>query len=389
MRRLPHCKQPSTGLVVHIAGTFGLICAVLLGLMTVALKRTHREPHQVEAQFATLAARVSETKADLGQYKARLQDAAKRPQQLTANRDTVVSATDCPLSQIAEFAQKRSANEILSAQEPIAALKLVTLITPEARLSGPVHPEAVITDAPPEPVRDAGGITEPGRPGINEFGRVLASAGLNIYRLFSQFGLNPAEGGPFVPPRKRDQRSGIDWDKLEGIRGLIKSLPLSVPLEYFRLESRFGPRRDPFNRRPSFHTGLDLSAPYMSPIYATAPGIVTYAGYRGGYGRVVEIDHGNGIFTIYGHMHRYMVSVGQRVAQHAQIGSLGSTGRSSGPHVHYEILVNGEPQDPERFIALAPLVSVAERFTGQAGSAGRVMPDSTGASFIKQRLRAH
>jgi Peptidase family M23 len=71
--------------------------------------------------------------------------------------------------------------------------------------------------------------------------------------------------------------------------------------------------------------------------------------------------HGNGISTIYGHMHRYMVSVGQRVVEHTQIGSLGSTGRSSGPHVHYEILVNGEPQDPERFIGLARLISVTER----------------------------
>src|SRR5271163_1614779 len=348
---------------MHIAGTFGLICAVSLCLLTVAIEQTHRESHQVGAQFATLAARVSETKPDLGQYKPRLEGAAKGPRQLSANRDTTASATDCPLSQIGEFAQKHSASEISSPQEPIAALKPVTLITPEADLSGSdtLHPEAVIIDAPLEPERDAGGVTEPGRPGISEFARVLASAGLNIQRLFSQLGLNRAEGGPFVPPRKGDQRSGIDWDKLEGIRGLIKSLPLSVPLEYFRLESRFGPRRDPFNRRHSFHTGLDLSAPYMSPIYATAPGIVAYAGYRGDYGRVVEIDHGNGIATVYGHMHRYIVAVGQWVAQHAQIGSLGSTGRSSGPHVHYEILVNGEPQDPERFIALAPLMSVTER----------------------------
>ena len=163
----------------------------------------------------------------------------------------------------------------------------------------------------------------------SEFARVLATAGLNIQRVFSQLGLNRAAGGPLVPPRK-GPLSGIEPDKLEGIRGLIKSLPLSVPLKYFRLESRFGPRRDPFNRRPSFHTGLDLSAPYMSPIYATAAGIVTYAGYRNGYGRVVEIDHRNAISTVYGHMHRYMVSVGQRVSEHAQIGSLGSTGRSSG-----------------------------------------------------------
>jgi len=98
---------------------------------------------------------------------------------------------------------------------------------------------------------------------------------------------------------------------------------------------------------------------------------------------------GHGISTIYGHMYRYMVSVGQRVSEHAQIGSLGSTGRSSGPHVHYEILVNGEPQDPERFIALAPLMSVTDDNTGQASSAGRVMPDPTGASVVKQPLRAH
>lgn len=362
MRRLPHCKQPSARLVTHIASTLGLVYAVLLGLLTVALEQTHREVPQIEALLTTLAARVSETQADLGQSKPRLQEGPTRPQQPSTNQGTAVSATDRPLSHIGELNHKYSASEISWSQGSIAGLKLVTLITPEDDLSGSdtLHPEAIITDTAPEPERDASGVTEPGRPGISEFARVLATAGLNIQRLFSQLSLNRATGGPFVPPRK-GPLSGNEPDKLEGIRGLIKSLPLSVPLKYFRLESRFGLRRDPFNRRPSFHTGLDLSAPYMSPIYATAAGIVTYAGYRSGYGRVVEIDHGNAISTVYGHMHHYMVSVGQRVSEHAQIGSLGSTGRSSGPHVHYEILVNGEPQDPERFIALAPLMSVIEK----------------------------
>jgi murein DD-endopeptidase MepM/ murein hydrolase activator NlpD len=134
---------------------------------------------------------------------------------------------------------------------------------------------------------------------------------------------------------------------------------LAVPLDQYQLESRFGPRRDPFNRRPSFHTGIDLSAPYMSPVYATAGGVVTYTGWRSEYGKVVEITHGNGIVTLYGHLHRPIVSVGQRVAEHTQIGYLGSTGRSSGPHVHYEILVNDEPQDPEKFIGLARVIPVA------------------------------
>jgi len=141
----------------------------------------------------------------------------------------------------------------------------------------------------------------------------------------------------------------------------MKSLPLSVPLDYYQLESRFGPRRDPFNRRSAFHTGIDLSAPYMSPVHATAAGTVTYAGYYSDYGKVVEIDHGNGIATLYAHLHRYIVSVGQRVAEHEQVGFLGSSGRSSGPHVHYEVRVNDEPQDPEKFIGLARVIPAAER----------------------------
>ena len=276
MRRLPRCKQPSAGLVIHIASTFGLVYAILLGLLTVALEQTHREVPRIDAMLTTLAARVSETKADLGQYKPRLQEAATRRQQPSTNQDTAASEIDRPLSKIGELNQKHSASEISWPQGSIAASKLVTLIMPEDDLSGSytLHPEAMITDTAPEPEPEASGVTEPGRPGISEFARVLATAGLNIQRLFSQLGLNRAAGGPFVPPRK-GPLSGIEPDKLEGIRGLIKSLPLSVPLKYFRLESRFGPRRDPFNRRPSFHTGLDLSAPYMSPIYATAAGIVT------------------------------------------------------------------------------------------------------------------
>jgi murein DD-endopeptidase MepM/ murein hydrolase activator NlpD len=85
----------------------------------------------------------------------------------------------------------------------------------------------------------------------------------------------------------------------------------------------------------------------MSPVYATAPGIVTYAGYRRDYGKVIEIDHGSGIVTPYAHMHRYTVSVGQKVEAHMQIGLLGSTGRASGPHVHYEVIVNGKPGSRE------------------------------------------
>jgi len=216
----------------------------------------------------------------------------------------------------------------------------------EARLVEPVQAELAPSEANPahreggapeistEATRRAEGIAEVARRGIGEFERVLASAGINVARLVSRFGVNHAEGGPFMPPTRADQPVGsIVADMIARIRGLAKTLPLSTPLEHYQLGSRFGPRRDPFNGRPAFHTGLDFDAAYMSPVYATAPGIVTYAGYRGAYGKVVEIDHGNGITTLYGHMHRYTVSVGQRVEAHTQIGLLGSTGRASGPHV--------------------------------------------------------
>jgi murein DD-endopeptidase MepM/ murein hydrolase activator NlpD len=223
-------------------------------------------------------------------------------------------------------------------------------------------PETLISDAPPEPEPQSPNLAQLTRQAVAEAKRLLASTGLNVDRLFPQLGQDPgARGGPFVAPPKGSRLDEETPAKLEELRSLMRSLPLSVPLDYYQLESRFGPRHDPFNHRLAFHTGIDLSAPYMSQVHATAAGTVTFAGYRSDYGKVVEIDHGNGIATVYGHLHRFIVSVGQRVAEREQIGLLGSSGRSSGPHVHYEVLVNNEPQDPEKFIGLARVIPAAEK----------------------------
>ena len=139
---------------------------------------------------------------------------------------------------------------------------------------------------------------------------------------------------------------------------MVKSLPVAAPLHSYEIGSRFGVRGDPMNGHAALHTGTDFRAPYMSPVYATASGVVTFSGYRDDYGKIVEIDHGNGLATRYGHLNRATVSVGQQVAAQTQIGFLGSTGRATGPHVHYEVVVNGEPQDPEKFMALGRIVPV-------------------------------
>ena len=114
--------------------------------------------------------------------------------------------------------------------------------------------------------------------------------------------------------------------------------------------SPFGYRSDPFLGRPMLHAGVDLREPYGAEIHATAPGRVTHAGPMGGYGDMVEIDHGDGLATRYGHMAEVDVREGDEVAAGAPLGRLGSTGRSTGPHLHYEVRIDGEPVDPERFL---------------------------------------
>ncbi|MBV8508172.1 MAG: peptidoglycan DD-metalloendopeptidase family protein [Alphaproteobacteria bacterium] len=279
---------------------------------------------------------------------------ARDRQRATADLDRALSDRDRLRARIAQIGQKQSQLGF--------AVRTTALIEtgPSQSAADPARPEMLITDAPPEP-EDQSRIAQLARQAVAEIRRLLASTGLNVERLFPQLAQDRGLGGPFVAPPRGDQPNGTTPDKMEELRSLMKSLPLSVPLDYYQLESRFGPRHDPFNHRSSFHTGIDLSAPYMSPVHATAAGIVTFAGYRSDYGKVIEIDHGNGIATLYAHLHRYIVSVGQRVAEHEQVGFLGSSGRSSGPHVHYEVLVNDEPQDPEKFIGLARVIPAAER----------------------------
>ena len=109
-------------------------------------------------------------------------------------------------------------------------------------------------------------------------------------------------------------------------------------------------RLDPFTGRPALHTGLDFAGPVMTPIRSTAPGIVSFTGVRNGYGQTVEIDHGHGLKTRYAHLAAISVSIGDQVALGLRISALGSTGRSTGPHLHYEVWVNGRAINPQRFL---------------------------------------
>ena len=135
------------------------------------------------------------------------------------------------------------------------------------------------------------------------------------------------------------------------LRRAIPFVPVRRPLiGEADVSSPFGYRPDPFLGRPALHPGVDLVQPYGSTVKATGAGRVVHAGPMGGYGNMVEIDHGNGLATRYGHMSEVLVDEGQEVEAGATLGRLGSTGRSTGPHLHYEVRVDGEPVDPTRFL---------------------------------------
>lgn len=176
--------------------------------------------------------------------------------------------------------------------------------------------------------------------------KALAGTGLTIDKLIRKGRGRSGQGGPFIADRGLHR----DVERWETLSRAVRVLPLAAPLTDFTVSSGFGKRKDPINRRRALHEGVDLKAPLRSPVAATAPGIVVFAGRRGGFGRLVEIDHGLGVRTRYAHLAAIAVRTGQRVVAGQRIGLLGSSGRSTGPHLHYEVLVDDRPRNPARFL---------------------------------------
>jgi murein DD-endopeptidase MepM/ murein hydrolase activator NlpD len=157
----------------------------------------------------------------------------------------------------------------------------------------------------------------------------------------------------------RIQNAARDVSDARALADAAERLPLARPTANAPQTSRFGVRFDPFTRRPALHSGLDFGGGHMAPVVAAGPGVVAFTGQRSGYGKVVEIDHGRGLKTRYAHLHAIGVKPGQRVAVGQRVGGMGSTGRSTGTHLHYEVWVNGRAQNPDRFLRAGAYVREA------------------------------
>lgn len=199
--------------------------------------------------------------------------------------------------------------------------------------------------------------------GISALERTLVVAGLDIPLMLERvlgerLEFSGGVGGPLLVV---DDEPGSETGeklaeveqrllKLQGLQGLMKHLPFAAPLNEFRLTSGFGRRRDPFTNQLAMHPGQDFASRNKNPIHVTAPGTVAFVGWKGGYGKVVEVDHGFGIRTRFAHMSRIYVKRGQKLEFREKVGLVGSTGRSTAPHLHYEVMVDGRQLDPANFL---------------------------------------
>jgi murein DD-endopeptidase MepM/ murein hydrolase activator NlpD len=164
------------------------------------------------------------------------------------------------------------------------------------------------------------------------------------------------EGGPFVPATglhfvERTALVNRTLDDIDALRHAAFAKPVGMPVNTTRISSRFGNRLDPFLKRPAFHAGIDFVATAGTVVRSTAPGVVVEAGWNGGYGQMVEVKHADGVSTRYGHLSKILVSVGDQVETGSPVGRVGSTGRSTGPHLHYETLRNGKSVNPAVYLA--------------------------------------
>jgi len=160
------------------------------------------------------------------------------------------------------------------------------------------------------------------------------------------------QGGPFDgnadPTFKQLFNS---WKKLDNLASSAIAIPSDKPVKTAAFTSGYGVRSDPFRGGHAMHAGIDLAGPYGTPIYATADGTVERAGWNnGGYGNLIELDHGRGIETRYGHLSKILIHAGQQVKRGQLIGYMGSTGRSTGNHLHYEVRIDGKPVNPIPFM---------------------------------------
>ena len=335
----------SSGLQLAVAGVAALLLTVWCGSMgAMAFDRWSSRSEQ--AALLDREAEVARAESQVDQYRGGLQDvtADLRRRQEFIEKMVEAHIGDLPADKPEGKALSDGKGEAAKAVDKVSAL------LPEAAGVAGIEAEqlAFVERLTRYADRRAAAASD-----------AISKLGLNPNAMTSSAGRG--EGGPLLrlatakdgslDPRFR--RLGVSLARMDALENGLASIPQVKPARVAYVSSSYGYRSDPFTGGAAFHAGLDFPGPMGSPIFAAAKGRVTFVGQRQGYGNCIEISHGNGLMTRYGHLSAFKTRIGQQVDAGTPIAAMGSTGRSTGPHLHFEVRVNGQPVNPRPFLEAA------------------------------------
>lgn len=199
--------------------------------------------------------------------------------------------------------------------------------------------------------------------------QVIRKLGFNPAIMLASSKSDAGQGGPYIKAAAgsansidpRIERLAASLSRMEALQRSLAGIPQVHPAKAEFISSRFGYRADPINGHAAFHAGLDFAGPIGAPVYAAADGKISFAGQKQGYGNIIEINHGNGLTTRYAHMSRFRAAAGETIEAGQIIGAIGNTGRSTGPHLHFEVREHGRAVNPRPFLEKALNVQQEKR----------------------------
>nr|WP_295671997.1 peptidoglycan DD-metalloendopeptidase family protein [Sphingomonas sp.] len=311
----------------------------------VALTGIVAAPQSPDAKVAQMQAKVAAMQADVATIKSVAQAHAVRVEQRQALITAVVTGQGAPREVAATVIDPKAAKLAADVVAPLAKIerRQVVLAVQARRV---VEQRIAMTTQK-----------------VNRLGVVA-------HRLAKTPPRNVAMGGPFEAADSNEASVDLQadqqfrslfmtWKKLDSLEQSVIAIPSAQPVERLSFTSNYGVRTDPFRGTAAMHAGVDIPGPVGTPVYATADGYVDRAERSGGYGNLVEIDHGKGIQTRYGHLSKILVAPFTRVKRGQLIALMGSTGRSTGPHLHYEVRIDGHAVNPVPFLQTADYLASA------------------------------
>jgi murein DD-endopeptidase MepM/ murein hydrolase activator NlpD len=351
LRSATRTMQFKVGTGMQIMGlALSVLVAGFVGLgATSAVERESREERATAREMARMAAQVEALKADRAALKVQVLTAAERIEARQRFLDALLSG-------------RARGPELAGLLPPAGRARLSGQA---AEVAGVLAPFRELEARQLELVNKASATAETRLRDADAFLRRL---GLHQGRFLAQSSPLGGLGGPFVPaagtlsgaggegPDPRFAELYVNWQRLAQLEAAMAAIPVFRPVDNSIFTSGYGFRYDPFSGRGAMHAGIDMAGRHGEPVRASAEGRVVRAERFGAYGLAVDIDHGHGILTRYAHLSRIDVAVGDRVSVGERIGGMGSTGRSTGTHLHFEVRIDGQPVNPRPFLDAAGYV---------------------------------